>query len=274
MDDLMVTNLGDDNLFLVVNAACKEADFEHLKSTIGNDCKIEFLQDLALLALQGPKAFEVLAKLEPSINGMTFMTAKTLEIDGIDCLVTRSGYTGEDGFEISLPAKHAQKLAQLLLSHDEVEWVGLGARDSLRLEAGLSLYGHELDNGHSPVESSLSWALSKVRRSGGERQGGYLGDEIIMNHLDQGTKLKVIGIQPEGRMPVRHGALIEDDLGNEVGKVTSGGFGPSLEKPIAIARVKTQYIENQPKLFALVRDKKIAVEIVRLPFVKQNYYRG
>ena len=186
MDDLMVTNLGDDNLFLVVNAACKEADFEHLKSTIGNDCKIEFLQDLALLALQGPKAFEVLAKLEPSINGMTFMTAKILEINGIDCLVTRSGYTGEDGFEISLPAKHAQKLAQLLLYHDEVKWVGLGARDSLRLEAGLSLYGHELDNDHSPVESSLNWALSKVRRTGGEREGNYLGDNIIMSHLNEG----------------------------------------------------------------------------------------
>lgn len=274
MDDLMVTNLGDDNLFLVVNAACKEADFEHLKSTIGNDCKIEFLQDLALLALQGPKAFEVLAKLEPSINGMTFMTAKTLEINGIDCLVTRSGYTGEDGFEISLPAKHAQKLAQLLLSHDEVKWVGLGARDSLRLEAGLSLYGHELDNDHSPVESSLNWALSKVRRTGGEREGNYLGDNIIMSHLNEGYESKIVGLQPEGRMPVRDGALIEDELGNEAGQVTSGGFGPSINRPIAIARIKKNYIENQSKLFALVRDKKIAVEIVKLPFVKQNYYRG
>ena len=274
MDDLMVTNLGDDSLFLVVNAACKEADFEHLLNTIGVECKVEFLENVALLALQGPKAHEVLAEIAPSTSEMTFMTAKQLVINGIDCFITRSGYTGEDGFEISLLAKDAEELAKLLLSNEEVEWVGLGARDSLRLEAGLSLYGHELDNDHSPVESSLNWALSKVRRTGGERQGGYLGDNIIMSHLNEGSESKVVGLQPEGRMPVRDGALIEDDLGNEVGKVTSGGFGPSLEKPIAIARVETHYIENQSKLFALVRGKKIAVEIVRLPFVKQNYYRG
>ena len=274
MDDLMVTNLGDDSLFLVVNAACKEADFEHLLNNIGVECKVEFLEDVALLALQGPKAHEVLAEIAPSTSEMTFMTAKQLVINGIDCFITRSGYTGEDGFEISLLAKDAEELAKLLLSNVEVEWVGLGARDSLRLEAGLSLYGHELDNDHSPVESSLNWALSKVRRTGGERQGGYLGDDIIMSHLNDGSESKVVGLQPEGRMPVRDGALIEDDLGNEVGKVTSGGFGPSLEKPIAIARVETHYIENQSKLFALVRGKKIAVEIVRLPFVKQNYYRG
>ena len=274
MDDLMVTNLGDDSLFLVVNAACKEADFEHLLNTIGVECKVEFLEDVALLALQGPKAHEVLAEIAPSTSEMTFMTAKQLVINGIDCFITRSGYTGEDGFEISLLAKDAEELAKLLLSNVEVEWVGLGARDSLRLEAGLSLYGHELDNDHSPVESSLSWALSKVRRTGGEREGNYLGDNIIMTHLNEGSESKVVGLQPEGRMPVRDGALIEDELGNEAGQVTSGGFGPSINRPIAIARIKKNYIENQSKLFALVRDKKIAVEIVKLPFIKQNYYRG
>ena len=274
MDDLMVTNLGDDSLFLVVNAACKEADFEHLLNTIGVECKVEFLEDVALLALQGPKAHEVLAEIAPSTSEMTFMTAKQLVINGIDCFITRSGYTGEDGFEISLLAKDAEELAKLLLSNEEVEWVGLGARDSLRLEAGLSLYGHELDNDHSPVESSLSWALSKVRRTGGEREGNYLGDNIIMSHLNEGTESKVVGLQPEGRMPVRDGALIEDEFGNEAGQVTSGGFGPSINRPIAIARIKKNYIENQSKLFALVRDKKIAVEIVKLPFIKQNYYRG
>jgi len=274
MDDLMVTSLGDEDLFLVVNAACKEADFEHLLNTIGVECKVEFLEDVALLALQGPKAYEVLAEIAPSTSEMTFMTAKQLVINGIDCFITRSGYTGEDGFEISLLAKDAEELAKLLLSNEEVEWVGLGARDSLRLEAGLSLYGHELDNDHSPVESSLSWALSKVRRTGGEREGNYLGDNIIMSHLNEGTESKVVGLQPEGRMPVRDGALIEDELGNEAGQVTSGGFGPSINRPIAIARIKKNYIENQSKLFALVRDKKIAVEIVKLPFIKQNYYRG
>ena len=274
MDDLMVTNLGDDSLFLVVNAACKEADLEHLLNNIGVECKVEFLEDVALLALQGPKAHEVLAEIAPSTSEMTFMTAKQLVINGIDCFITRSGYTGEDGFEISLLAKDAEELAKLLLSNVEVEWVGLGARDSLRLEAGLSLYGHELDNDHSPVESSLNWALSKVRRTGGEREGNYLGDNIIMSHLNEGSESKIVGLQPEGRMPVRDGALIEDELGNEAGQVTSGGFGPSINRPIAIARIKKNYIENQSKLFALVRDKKIAVEIVKLPFIKQNYYRG
>lgn len=274
MDDLMVTNLGDDSLFLVVNAACKEADLEHLLNNIGVECKVEFLEDVALLALQGPKAHEVLAEIAPSTSEMIFMTAKQLVINGIDCFITRSGYTGEDGFEISLLAKDAEELAKLLLSNVEVEWVGLGARDSLRLEAGLSLYGHELDNDHSPVESSLNWALSKVRRTGGEREGNYLGDNIIMTHLNEGSESKVVGLQPEGRMPVRDGALIEDELGNEAGQVTSGGFGPSINRPIAIARIKKDYIENQSKLFALVRDKKIAVEIVKLPFIKQNYYRG
>ena len=274
MDDLMVTSLGDEDLFLVVNAACKEADFEHLLNTIGVECKVEFLEDVALLALQGPKAHEVLAEIAPSTSEMTFMTAKQLVINGIDCFITRSGYTGEDGFEISLLAKDAEELAKLLLSNVEVEWVGLGARDSLRLEAGLSLYGHELDNDHSPVESSLNWALSKVRRTGGEREGNYLGDNIIMTHLNEGSESKIVGLQPEGKMPVRDGVLIEDELGNEAGQVTSGGFGPSINRPIAIARIKKNYIENQSKLFALVRDKKIAVEIVKLPFIKQNYYRG
>ena len=274
MDDLMVTNLGDKDLFLVVNAACKDADYDHLQSTIGDDCKVEFLEDVALLALQGPRAHEVLSEIAPSTSEMTFMTARQLLINGMDCLITRSGYTGEDGFEISVPAKDAEELAKLLLSNTEVEWVGLGARDSLRLEAGLSLYGHELDNDHSPVESSLSWALSKARRTGGLREGNYLGADVIISHLDEGAESKVVGLQPEGRMPVRDGAMIEDELGNNVGKVTSGGFGPSINRPIAIARLKKSYIEKNSKLFALVRDKKIAVEIVSLPFVKQNYYRG
>ena len=274
MDDLMVTNLGDEDLFLVVNAGCKNADFAHLQRTIGDDCKVEFLEDVALLALQGPLAHKVLSEIAPSISEMIFMTAKQVVINGIECLVTRSGYTGEDGFEISLAAKDSEELAKLLLSNIEVEWVGLGARDSLRLEAGLSLYGHELDIHHSPVESSLGWALSKVRRTGGEREGNYLGFETIMRHLNEGSELKVVGLQPEGRMPVRDGAMIEDELGNNVGKVTSGGFGPSINRPIAIARLKKSYIEKNSKLFALVRDKKIAVEIVSLPFVKQNYYRG
>ncbi len=274
IDDLMVTSLGDNDLFLVVNAACKNADFEHLQRAIGDECKVDLIEGLALLALQGPKAHEVLSEIEPAINKMTFMTAKKLVINGVECLITRSGYTGEDGFEISLPASDAQDLAKFLLLNQEVEWVGLGARDSLRLEAGLSLYGHELDNDHTPVESSLSWALSKVRRTGGTREGNYLGSDIVRSQLDDGAESRIVGLQPEGRMPVRDGALIEDEMGNKVGQVTSGGFGPSINRPIAIARLKNNCIEDNSKLFALVRDKKIKVEVVNLPFVEQNYYRG
>ena len=274
MDDLMVTNLGGNSLFLVVNAACKDSDFEHLQHNLGSSCELELCDDLALLALQGPKAVKVLSEHAPSIKEMAFMTAKQTKIDEIDCLVTRSGYTGEDGFEISVSAKDAESLASLLIANAEVEWIGLGARDSLRLEAGLSLYGHELDISHSPVESSLNWALSKVRRLGGEREGNYLGDQVILNQLENGSDTKVVGILPEGKMPVRDGAIIQDENGNQVGYVTSGGFGPTLNKPISIARIETKFNQSQSKLFGLVRDKIIAVEIVKLPFVKHNYYRG
>ena len=274
MDDLMVTNLGGNSLFLVVNAACKDSDFEHLQHNLGSSCELELCDDLALLALQGPKAVKVLSEHAPSIKEMAFMTAKQTKIDEIDCLVTRSGYTGEDGFEISVSAKDAESLASLLIANDEVEWIGLGARDSLRLEAGLSLYGHELDISHSPVESSLNWALSKVRRLGGEREGNYLGDQVILNQLENGSDTKVVGILPEGKMPVRDGAIIQDENGNQVGYVTSGGFGPTLNKPISIARIETKFNQSQSKLFGLVRDKIIAVEIVKLPFVEHNYYRG
>ena len=274
LDDLMVTNLGDNSLFLVVNAACKYADFKHLQDHLGSSCELELDDDLALLALQGPKAAKVLTGLAPAVNEMTFMTAKQVMINDISCFITRSGYTGEDGFEISVSSQDAENLADILLSSDEVDWIGLGARDSLRLEAGLSLYGHELDTSHSPVESSLNWALSKVRRLGGEREGNYLGDKIILNQLQHGSDTKVVGLLPEGRMPVRDGAIIQDENGTQVGYVTSGGFGPTLNKPISIARLETKVSNSQSKLFALVREKKIAVEIIKLPFVKHNYYRG
>ncbi len=274
LDDLMVTNIGDDDLFLVVNAACKVADFEHLKSLVDSGCEVELLEDVALLALQGPKASEVLAQFAPTCNEMTFMTARKLMIGDVECLVTRSGYSGEDGFEISMPAFEAERIAKLFLSDHAVQWAGLGARDSLRLEAGLSLYGHELDENHTPVESSLVWALSKARRHDGVRPGGYPGDSAIMNQLSKGTEAKIVGLQPEGRIPVRDGTSIEDEAGNYVGKVTSGGFGPSAGKPIAIARIAVNFIDDNSALFALVRDKKIPVDVVKLPFVKQNYFRG
>lgn len=274
LDDLMVTNIGNDCLLLVVNAGCKRADFAHLQHLIGNECEVKVLEDYALLALQGPQAGEVLAALAPESREMTFMTAKVLIIDGVECLVTRSGYSGEDGFEISLHNDQAQRIAKCLLAHEVVEWIGLGARDSLRLEAGLSLYGHELDTEHSPVESSLVWALSKVRRSDGARAGGYPGATIIMNHIEDGVAQKIVGLQPQGRAPVRDGVVIVDDKDKVVGKVTSGGFGPTTGKPIVIARIDSVMSDGTKKLSAIVREKKVVVEVVKLPFVKSNYYRG
>jgi len=273
MDDLMVTNAGD-HFFLVVNAACKEQDIAHLRKHIGDQCEIEVLTDQSLLALQGPLAVSTLARFAPSCQEMTFMSAKHLTIDGISCFITRSGYTGEDGFEISVANEEADRLARLLLSQPEVEAVGLGARDSLRLEAGLCLYGHDLDAGTTPVESSLLWALSKTRRSGGAREGGYPGADIIMNQIISGVARKRVGLKPEGRMPVRDGAVLVDAEDREVGRVSSGGFGVTVGGPVAMGYVSKEYSGVGTGLFALVRKKKVPVQVARLPFVPQRYYRG
>lgn len=273
MDDLMVTNAGD-HLFVVVNAACKAQDIAHMQAHIGNDCEIEVLDDHALLALQGPAAAAVMSRLSEGSEQMIFMNAANLTIDGIDCFVTRSGYSGEDGFEISVPNAQARQLAESLLAQDEVEPVGLGARDSLRLEAGLCLYGHDLDENTTPVESSLLWALSKPRRADGERPGGYPGADIIMAQMRDGVSRKRVGIKAEGRMPVREGAVLQDADGNEVGIVTSGGFGPTVEGPVAMGYVSTPLAAPDTQLVALVRGKQVAVTVVKLPFVTQRYYRG
>lgn len=278
MDDLMVTNAGN-HLFLVVNAACKAQDIQHLQTHLSGQCEIEVLENHALLALQGPKAGEVLASLAPESREMVFMTAKNLTLNGIECFVTRSGYTGEDGFEISVSNDQAEELARLLLQNENVEMIGLGARDSLRLEAGLCLYGHELNNETTPVEASLVWALSKARRAEGRRSGGYLGAEVIMAQLVNGVSCKRVGLKPLGKMPVRDGAEIvaepdNDEQDKVIGVVTSGGFGVSLNSPIAMGYVPSEYAEVGTKVNALVRNKKVELEVVKLPFVKQNYYRG
>lgn len=273
MDDLMITNVGD-HLYLVVNAACKEQDINHLQTHLGDSCEIKVLEDRALLALQGPEAAAVMARLTSGSEDMIFMTAAHLDIDGIDCFVTRSGYSGEDGFEISVHNDDAERLARTLLAQPEVEPVGLGARDSLRLEAGLCLYGHDLDTKTTPVESSLLWALTKSRRADGERPGGYPGADIIMSQVAEGVSRKRVGIKAEGRMPVREGAILQDADGNETGIVTSGGFGPSVEGPVAMGYVKTVDAVIDTQLFALVRDKQVPVSVVKLPFVQQRYYRG
>ncbi len=273
LDDLMITNAGD-HLFVVVNAACKAQDTELMRTGIGDACTIEPLDDHALLALQGPEAGAVMARLAPDTRDRVFMTAAELNIDGIDCFVTRSGYTGEDGFEISVHNDNAERLARTLLAQVEVEWVGLGARDSLRLEAGLCLYGHDLDEHTTPVEASLLWALSKSRRADGARPGGYPGAEVIMKQIAEGVERKRVGLKPEGRMPVREGAKLFDLDDNEVGIVTSGGFGPSVEGPVAMGYVRTSCAKPETELRALVRGKQVPIRVVKLPFVPQRYYRG
>lgn len=273
MDDLMVTNAGS-HLFLVVNAACKQQDISHLQTHLANQCQVEVQTNRALLALQGPMAAQVLANLAPESANMLFMTAKTLMLNGTECFVTRSGYTGEDGFEISLPADQADALARLLLQDPAVEMIGLGARDSLRLEAGLCLYGHELTQDITPVEANLLWALSKTRRADGERPGGYLGASSIMQQLASGVDRKRVGIKAQGKMPVRDGAQLIDEQANIIGAVTSGGFGPSLSAPVAMGYVATHLAQPGQMLTALVRNKKVPVEVVTLPFVKPRYYRG
>jgi len=273
MDDLMITNAGD-HLFVVVNAACKEQDIQHMRTHIGEECEIEVIEDHALLALQGPAAGEVMARLAPETKDMIFMDTAHVTLNGADCFISRSGYTGEDGFEISVHQDDAEALARALLAYEEVEAIGLGARDSLRLEAGLCLYGHDLDTETSPIESSLIWALSKCRRADGERAGGYPGADIIHRHAAEGVKQKRVGLLPAGRAPIREGAMLVDADGRSVGRVTSGGFGPTLGAPIAMGYLETEFATLGTELFALVRGKSLPITVAKAPFVEQRYYRG
>ncbi len=273
LDDLMVTQ-AEEHLFLVVNAACKAQDIAHLRHHLADHCAVEVLEDQALLALQGPKAGEVMARLVPKAAELVFMTTARLEILGAPCFISRSGYTGEDGFEISVPAERAEELARALLSHPEVAPVGLGARDSLRLEAGLCLYGHDIDTTTTPVEGGLIWAISKVRRAGGERAGGFPGDRVILEQLRDGVARKRVGIRPQGKVPVREGAELQDTDGRPVGRVTSGGFGPTVGAPVAMGYVETAHAQAGAALNALVRGKLVPARVEKLPFVRQRYYRG
>jgi len=275
LDDLMVTRYAG-WLYLVVNAACKEQDIAHLRANLGDDTVLEVLDDRALLALQGPLAAQVLARLQPAVAEMVFMDSRELEIDGIPCLVSRSGYTGEDGFEISVPAARADTLTRTLLAQPEVELIGLGARDSLRLESGLCLYGHDIDTTTTPIEASLNWAISPARRPGGSRAGGYPGAEIIGAQLSGATPLarKRVGLVGEGRAPVREGTELFDGEGNQVGSITSGTFGPSAEQPVAMGYVSSAVSALGTPLFAEVRGKRLPMQVVRMPFVAQRYCRG
>ena len=275
LDDLMVANLGNDELFLVVNAACKDQDLAHLQQQIGDQCTIEPLfEERALLALQGPAAVTVLARLAPEVAKMTFMQFARVKLLGVECFVSRSGYTGEDGFEISVPAANAETLARALLAEPEVAAIGLGARDSLRLEAGLCLYGHDMNTETSPIEASLLWAISKPRRADGARAGGFPGAETVFAQQQAGVSRKRVGLLPQERTPVREGAEIVNEAGDTIGAVCSGGFGPTLGGPLAMGYLDKAYTALDTPVWAIVRGKKVRLLVSKMPFVPQRYYRG
>ena len=278
LDDLMIFNTGD-YLHLVVNAACKAQDIAHLKSTIGNRCEIHVRDDLALLALQGPGAEAALmgvARLASRVMDLTFMQGAFIELAQVDCLVTRSGYTGEDGFEISVPASDCEAVARALHAQPDVEPIGLGARDSLRLEAGLCLYGHDLDATTTPVEASLNWAMQKVRRTGGERAGGFPGASVILGQLDNPSSVqrKRVGFKPDGRAPIREGVELQDSAGNKIGIVTSGGFGPTVNGPVIMGYVHTAHAAPGTRINAMLRGTPTPVTVVAMPFAPHGYKRA
>lgn len=274
LDDLTVANLGD-RLLLVVNASRKADDEAHLRAALGGACEIDVL-DRALIALQGPQAEATLARVAPDCIAMRFMEARRLTLLGAECLVTRSGYTGEDGFEISIPADMAREIAEELLTNEKVAPIGLGARDSLRLEAGLCLYGADIDESTTPIEAGLSWALQKVRRKGGARAGGFPGAEIILEQLANGAPHRRIGLKPEGRAPVRAGAPLyaEEDGTAAIGAVTSGGFSPSLAAPIAMGYLPAALAEPGTRIFAELRGSRLPAAVGALPFIAPKYKRG
>ena len=268
LDDLMATRL-DDGFFLIVNAARKEADLAHLRARLGRPATVELLEDRALLALQGPAAATVLSDFCAGITRLGFMTAMETTLTGYECLVTRSGYTGEDGFEISVPAAGVMAVAEMLLTHSEVRPIGLGARDSLRLEAGLCLYGHDLDETTTPIEAGLAWSIARRRRA----EGGFPGAATVLRQLAEGVARTRVGIRPDGRAPAREDTLIVDSAGAKLGRVTSGGFGPSVGGPIAMGYVDSRYATPGTPLAVLVRGIARPAQVARLPFVPHRYYR-
>ena len=274
LDDLMFSNR-EDHIFVVLNAACKDSDIFHLRTLLEPEISIEVIENRALIALQGPASETVLSEFNSQISAMKFMDVETLSIAGAECWISRSGYTGEDGFEISIPSSAAEAITRSILSKQEVEFVGLGARDSLRLEAGLCLYGHDIDEETTPVEASLTWAIQKARKINGERANGFLGDEIIIQQLDTGTYRKRVGFLPQTRAPMREGVEIyETESSKEVvGKITSGGYGPTVGHPVAMGYINSEYVDSNYNLFGELRGKRVPVKIAQLPFVPLNFKR-
>jgi len=275
IDDLMFFNRGED-IFVIVNGACKAGDIAHIQAKIGSRCDVIPMPEMALLALQGPQAVTALARLAPGVEQLVFMTGGRFAVAGCDCFLTRSGYTGEDGFEISVPASQADTLARALLAQPEVLPIGLGARNSLRLEAGLCLYGNDLDTSTTPVEASLNWAIQKLRRTGGERAGGFPGADKVLAQLDSPATLarKRVGLIALERVPVREHTELHNDEGRRIGEVSSGLLGPTIDKPVAMAYVEPAFATLGTRVNAIVRGKAVPMEVVAMPFVPARYFRG
>ena len=273
-DDLMIARLGD-RFLIVANAACKDADEVYLREAMSHACTIERLEDRALVALQGPGAEAALAGLAPDVRSMRFMDFRTTDVMNVACFVSRSGYTGEDGFEISLPASHAEAVARELLKNSNVAMIGLGARDSLRLEAGLCLYGSDLDTTTTPVEAALEWSIQKARRTGGSREGNFPGAQTILHQLVSGVPRRRVGLRPEGRAPIRHGAKLfsDQDVADAIGVVTSGGFGPSVNAPVAMGYVTSAGDVAGGTIYADLRGTRVPLRLSALPFISTTYKR-
>lgn len=276
IDDLMFFNQGNGTLFVIVNGACKVGDIAHIKARIGQRCEVQPMPDHALLALQGPQAVTALARLAPGIEKLVFMTGGSYTIAGCDCFVTRSGYTGEDGFEISVPAAQAETLARALLAQPEVKPIGLGARNSLRLEAGLCLYGNDIDTTTTPPEAALNWAIQKVRRTGGARAGGFPGADKVLAQIDNPASLprKRVGLVALERVPVREHTELQSPDGQKIGEVTSGLLGPTVNEPVAMGYVTPAFAAIGTRVNAIVRGKAVPMEVRAMPFTPANYFRG
>ena len=281
IDDLMFFNKGNNEIFVIVNGACKVGDIAHIQAKIGQRCEVIPMPEMALLALQGPQAVTALARLAPGVEKLIFMTGGHFTVhtgtQPIEVFLTRSGYTGEDGFEISVHNDHAEALARALLAQPEVKPIGLGARNSLRLEAGLCLYGHDIDTTTTPVEASLNWAMQKVRRVGGARAAGFPGATKILEQLainTLATARKRVGLIALERIPVRDHTELQDLQGNKIGEVTSGLLGPTIDKPVAMGYVAPEFAALGVKINAIVRGKSVPMEVVAMPFVPTRYHRG
>ncbi len=279
IDDLMFFNRGDD-IFVIVNGACKVGDIAHIQAKIGSRCQVIPMPERALLALQGPRAVDALSRLAPGVEKLVFMTGGHFDVAGIPCFLTRSGYTGEDGFEISVLDSQAEQLARALLAQAEVKPIGLGARNSLRLEAGLCLYGNDIDTGTTPVEAALNWAMQKVRRTGGARAGGFPGATKILVQLDASAAEtgvlthKRVGLIALERVPVREHTELQDLQGNKIGEVTSGLLGPTVDKPVAMGYVTVTQAAMGTRVNAIVRGKPVPMEVAAMPFNPTRYHRG